>query len=65
MLGPIKLVKADMCTPLGHLEKLRNPNIHGGGLLWIGIYPIQLACMVYDEMPETIQALGNLMDTGA
>ncbi|XP_052218239.1 trans-1,2-dihydrobenzene-1,2-diol dehydrogenase-like [Dreissena polymorpha] len=34
---------------------------YGGGFLDIGIYVVQLACMVFNEMPVFITAVGNLM----
>lgn len=63
-LGTMKLVKADLCLQYAQVERIKKHELHGGGMLDVGMYPIQLACLVYNQMPETIQALGNLTDTG-
>ena len=60
----MKLVKADGCITNAKEERIRKHELHGGGLLDIGLYPIQFACLVYGEMPETITALGNITQTG-
>ena len=57
-------MKADMCIPIAQLDRIKKYELHGGGMMDMGVYPIQLACLVYNQMPETIQALGNLTDTG-
>ena len=46
------------------VERFQKPELGGGGLLNLGIYPIQLACMVFGEMPESITAVGNLNSYG-
>lgn len=63
-LGPIKLVKGDMCIQNIDVGRIKKHEVHGGGMMDMGMYPIQLACLVYDQMPETIMALGNMLDTG-
>ena len=64
ILGTIKLVKADFCIQSADVERIKKHELHGGGLLDIGLYPIQLACLVYGMMPESITAVGNKTDTG-
>ena len=64
ILGNVKLVKADLCLPNAHVERIRKHELHGGGLLDLGIYPIMFACMVYGDMPEHIVAVGNTTQTG-
>ncbi len=37
----------------------------GGGILDLGIYPIQLACMVFGgQQPISVSANGHLTDSG-
>ncbi|XP_060606683.1 trans-1,2-dihydrobenzene-1,2-diol dehydrogenase-like [Ruditapes philippinarum] len=64
-LGDIRLVQANMCVPLSHVERIYELKLGGGGLLDIGVYVIQFACMVFNEMPESITTVGNLMEGGA
>ena len=57
-------MKADFCVPSANDERIRKHELHGGGLLDIGLYPIQFACMVYGDLPEHIVAVGNKTQTG-
>lgn len=64
-VGNIRVLRAEIGWQLMHLvERFQKPELGGGGLLNLGIYPIQLACMVFGEMPESITAIGNLNSYG-
>ncbi len=65
-IGAIRMVQADFgfrtrFNPEGRLFK---PELGGGGLLDVGIYPISLASMVYGAQPEAIASLAELGETG-
>ena len=66
-IGDIRMVQADFgfrtrFNPEGRLFK---PELGGGGLLDVGIYPISLASMVYGgAQPEAIASLAELGETG-
>ena len=53
-----------MCLQIIDVGRIKQREMHGGGILDLGMYPIQLACLVYDQMPENIVALGNILESG-
>ncbi|HEY1178062.1 MAG TPA: Gfo/Idh/MocA family oxidoreductase [Phytomonospora sp.] len=58
-IGPVRAVHADFCLG-GHFEpehRLRNPDLAGGGLLDLGVYPVSFAHMILGA-PETVQVSG-------
>ncbi|XP_069140152.1 trans-1,2-dihydrobenzene-1,2-diol dehydrogenase-like [Argopecten irradians] len=63
-LGDVELVTAKFSIPIKDVPRVKEKALGGGCLLDIGIYPVQLACMVYDEMPEKITADGVLNEEG-
>jgi len=65
-IGRITQVKADFgfkaaFDPLG---RLFNPELAGGAMLDIGIYPIALSWLITQKMPKKIQAAGSRASTG-
>ncbi|XP_048753467.1 trans-1,2-dihydrobenzene-1,2-diol dehydrogenase-like [Ostrea edulis] len=64
-LGEIKHVQAQFCKPINKVERVAKPELGGGGLHNLGIYPIQLATMIFNnQKPERITADGTLSDLG-
>ena len=63
VVGKIESVKADFGFKANYNPKSRlfNPKLAGGALLDIGIYPIAMALLIADEIPENIQ-LDAIMD---
>jgi predicted dehydrogenase len=66
LLGDVRMVKADFCfrsngDPQG---RLLNPDLGGGSLLDVGIYPIALSYMVFGGPPVEITSLAHLGETG-
>ncbi|XP_053383571.1 trans-1,2-dihydrobenzene-1,2-diol dehydrogenase-like [Mercenaria mercenaria] len=64
-LGDVRLVQVNFCESLSQVERVNDVKLGGGASLDIGIYTIQFACLVFNEMPESITAVGNLMKSGA
>ncbi|XP_052785036.1 trans-1,2-dihydrobenzene-1,2-diol dehydrogenase-like isoform X2 [Mya arenaria] len=67
-LGEVRMVQANFCLQIAHVDRVKKISMGGGGLLDLGIYCIQLACLVFKEMPESITVVGGLMgdvDEGA
>ncbi|KGE19270.1 Gfo/Idh/MocA family protein [Paenibacillus wynnii] len=65
-IGEVRLVKADLgfradWNPEG---RLLNPNLGGGALLDVGIYPISFASMVFGPHPEKISSIVHIGETG-
>ncbi len=45
-IGQVRLVTADLGFPLSHIPRMRQPELAGGALLDLGIYPLTFASMV-------------------
>ena len=65
-IGAVRSVSAafGLHRPYDPEHRLFNPDLAGGALLDVGIYPLTLADMVFDQLPEHIQALGSLTPLG-
>ncbi|MFB9315735.1 Gfo/Idh/MocA family protein [Nocardioides plantarum] len=65
LLGEPRLVRADLgsAVPYDATSRLWNPDLGGGALLDVGIYPISLASMVLGP-PAAITATGRLAPSG-
>ncbi|KAL8176817.1 UNVERIFIED_CONTAM: hypothetical protein K2H54_038989 [Gekko kuhli] len=64
-IGNVVMVHADFGFPLIAVPRTTEKELGGGGLLDIGLYCVQFACMVFEgEKPESIVASGFLHDTG-
>lgn len=59
------MVRADFCVPVVNVRRSVDKTLGGGATLDLGIYCLQLMCMVYNgEKPECIQAMGTCYETG-
>ena len=66
ILGEIKSFRADFCERMKLVPEGRflNPNLGGGALLDVGIYPISFASMVYKKSPSIIKSSAYIGKTG-
>ena len=64
VIGRPMWVTADFTSKLDTVARLTQNKLGGGSLLDIGVYPIQLALMVFGEDPIEIKASGHLNDDG-
>lgn len=66
IIGEIKSLKADFCFngDFGVEHRLRNKKLAGGALLDLGIYPINLASLLFANQPERIQSSAVLETNG-
>lgn len=55
-IGDVKAVMADFGAPLTHVERLQSPELAGGALLDLGVYPINFALQVIKEPVKKIQS---------
>jgi len=65
-LGDVRMVKADFCfrarrDPKG---RLLNPELAGGGLLDVGIYPVSFTSMVFGGPPAEVVSMAHIGETG-
>jgi predicted dehydrogenase len=66
LIGEVKYINADFAfyaMDRGVDSRLLNPNLAGGSLLDIGIYPVFLAYLILG-MPNNITASANILDNG-
>lgn len=65
-IGDVRMMYADFGFRAGINPdgRLFNPNLGGGGLLDVGIYPISYASMVFSGAPKTISSQAHIGETG-
>ena len=65
-IGKVDYVKADFGFKANAEKELRlfDPELAGGALLDIGIYPIALSCLVYNQLPKKISVSSKKKDSG-
>jgi len=63
-LGDIKLVMADFGFKHVGTARLLKPELGGGALLDIGVYPISLSSFIFGGTPSRISAVATLGSTG-
>lgn len=55
-IGEVQAVTADFGAPLSHVERMRNPELAGGALLDLGVYPINFALQIFKSPVHKIQS---------
>lgn len=55
-IGEVQAVMADFGAPLSHVERMWNPNLAGGALLDLGVYPINFALQIFPGQVKSIQS---------
>ncbi|XP_052096737.1 trans-1,2-dihydrobenzene-1,2-diol dehydrogenase-like isoform X2 [Mytilus californianus] len=66
-IGDPQMVSVRFCTHVNFHDLAANekyPSESGGFLLEAGIYTVQFALMVYEEMPVSITAVGEVIENG-
>lgn len=66
IIGDIRLLQADFGFNMSYDPDNRayNPNLAGGALLDVGIYPLNFAQMIFGDHPEEIQSTCTFAKTG-
>ena len=62
-IGDVVSVQADHGQPIAHIPRMWNPELAGGALLDLGVYPIAFAHDILG-VPDQITAVGRIRDTG-
>lgn len=65
MIGEVRLVEADFCfnLPFNANHRLYNPELGGGALLDLGVYPLSFASMILG-FPDGIASHAHIGETG-
>jgi predicted dehydrogenase len=65
IIGTVKQIQASFGMDLKHVRRLTDPQLAGGALLDLGIYPLSFASMVmHGEKPASIYSRVEMLDTG-
>jgi len=62
-IGDIVTVQADHGQPIAHIDRMKRPDLAGGALLDLGIYPVSFAFDILGR-PDAVTAIGQLTDAG-
>ena len=63
-LGEVKLLTANLHYAIDHIRRIREPELAGGALLDVGVYPLNFCSMFFGNYPERIESTVQLIDTG-
>lgn len=55
-IGEVQAVMADFGAPLSHVERMWNPELAGGALLDLGVYPINFALQIFKSPVRRIKS---------
>lgn len=64
IIGDVSSITANLNFPMMHKERLIKPELAGGALLDVGIYPLTMASIVMGDDIDYINATGVLTDEG-
>ena len=64
VIGDIRLVTANLCYPIAEKERLKKPELAGGALLDLGVYPINFASMILGSDVTRIDSSCNMSVSG-
>ncbi|NCB92635.1 MAG: Gfo/Idh/MocA family oxidoreductase [Clostridia bacterium] len=64
VIGEITSLTANLGYPLKHVERLQNPELAGGALLDLSVYPINFALMVFHGQVKDMQATAVMSPKG-
>ena len=63
-LGDVKLLTANLHYAIDHIRRIREPELAGGALLDVGVYPLNFCSMFFGNDVVNMESTVQLMDTG-
>ena len=64
VIGEVTSLTANLGYPLKHVERMQNPELAGGALLDLGVYPINFALMTFHGRVKDIQSAAVMSPKG-
>lgn len=64
VIGEVTTLTANLGYALGHVERMWNPNLAGGALLDLGVYPINFALMAFHGQVQKVTSTAVLSPEG-
>lgn len=64
VIGDVTKLTANLCYPIAHKERIIKPELAGGALLDVGIYPLNFAYMHFGDGVSKIQSAAQLTEAG-
>ena len=64
VLGEVRMLSASLFYPIDTVPRLIRPELAGGALLDVGVYPLNFACMMFGSDPVRIDSSVQLTDAG-
>lgn len=63
-IGEATLLTANLGYPISHVPRMRRPDLAGGALLDVGVYPLNFAMMMFGNRIREISGACTYTDTG-
>lgn len=63
-IGEVQAVTAEFGAPISHIERMRNPELAGGALLDLGVYPINFALQIFTSRVTQIRSDAVMSELG-
>lgn len=63
-IGEPKLLTANLHYPIDHIRRIREPELAGGALLDVGVYPLNFCSMFFGNDVARMESTVQYMDTG-
>lgn len=64
VIGEPRLLTSNLFYPIEQVERIRLPELAGGALLDVGVYPLNFAVMMFGDGFDRMESSVEMMDTG-